>query len=160
MTVVKIRIRQYEFSLSEPFAEGTVITEGEAQALNGLRAENIRNRMARVVANATASLDEGELLSTEAVAELQAQITRYDSRYQFVKRHVANATTTVIASEAKAIAEAELAMQQQALGLQLDPDELAAELERLIASERVQQQARARASRRLVVSQQALEELL
>lgn len=156
---MRIKIKQYSFEISSPFAEGSVLTQAEAQALNALRAENIRNNMSRVVERETAAIPEGGLLSTDAVAGLQAQITRYDERYKFPLRFAAEPSGGAIEAEARNVAEERLAIGERQTGYGLNPLQRIKELTKLAGTDEVQAEARRRLEARASVSARALSEL-
>lgn len=105
---VIIRIRGYQFQVSAPYSEGGRMGEVEVQQLNDLRADNIRNNVTKVVVDAMALLPEASMLSPETLAELQAKISTYDSRYCLQLKHLARPRVGLIEAEAKAIAEERL----------------------------------------------------
>ena len=79
MNVKTITIADHEFSVSQPYAEGHVVTEAEAKALNQVRAENIRNNMASKV-----KLAFGEAPTEEVNAStIEALVAEYDAAYVF-----------------------------------------------------------------------------
>jgi hypothetical protein len=102
---MKIRIRQYQFEVSEPFAGGQEITRADRQALDRLRAENIRNNVVKVVEEVTALLAPGQLLSQDALGELQRRIDRYDQGYKFLERHEPRGKPGLIEAEIRRVAE-------------------------------------------------------
>lgn len=157
---MQIRIRQYTFTLSEPYRAGHVINAAEAQAMNSLRAENVRNNMAKVVGDELAVLADGKLLSAEQQAELQARITDYDGKYQFVERHRPAAGLGPIEKEALTIAEERVrARFAQAGDL---PDELRIRNETLAeaTTAEVQELARRAVGLRLSIAQNAADDLM
>ena len=79
-----IQIRRYQFELLGPYAEGHRLTAGEAQALNSLRAENIRNAVAKTVHDAMQR--EGETLSPETLSRIREEIAKRDREYEFKPR--------------------------------------------------------------------------
>lgn len=83
---MQISIKQHAFSVRQVYSEGTVLTKAEAQALNGLRAENIRNNVFKFVAEALGTAQQGQVLPAEVQKELQEKITEYDLKYQFPLR--------------------------------------------------------------------------
>jgi hypothetical protein len=129
---MKIRIRQYAFEISTPYSSGHVLTDLEAQALNALRAENIRNNMSKVVQRELNCLGEGEALPSEVLADLTARITNYDKVYSFSPRFAA-ASPALFEAACIEIADA----------LQRDPSD---EVVRTEASKRLA--ARARVAKR------------
>lgn len=101
---MQIRIKGYTFTLSEPFSAGVVITKGEAQALNALRAENIQNNLRELVNAELAVLGHGELIPAGKLVEIQSKLTSYDQGYQFVEKHSSKLRIGDIEVEARAIA--------------------------------------------------------
>lgn len=81
--VIVFSIRQYQFILPRRYVEGHQLTASEAQALNGLRTENIRNNVSGLVGRQIESLGKGELLSAATLAELQGLISQYEEKYRF-----------------------------------------------------------------------------
>lgn len=80
--ITSIRIRRHKFSFAERFAEGHELTACEAQALNALRAENIRNNVDSWVVS---RMRDGEL-APEDHAELAVEIAAYAESYEFLVR--------------------------------------------------------------------------
>lgn len=152
-------IKGYTFSLTEPFHPGTVITKGEAQALNKLRVENIANNLRELVNKAVATLEPGEMLSQEKLAEIQAEITRYDLGYQFLERHSPRTRLGAIEQEARAVARERIEAQARRDGAELTEEQieqLVGETEGLPA---VQEEARLRVSARRRVTSEGLDSL-
>jgi hypothetical protein len=73
--VPKIRIKSIEFKLSDPYLPGHILNLAEAQALNALRAENIRNNFAKRITLGAIGPDE--------LARLHTEIAQYDATYSF-----------------------------------------------------------------------------
>jgi hypothetical protein len=156
---MQIRIKGYSFLLSEPFRAGSVLTRGEAQALNGLRVENIQNNTRKWVAEATEGLPEGTLLSQEALAVLQARLTEYDLSYQFLERVEARAKKGDLEQALREVALEKAQSEGRASGLDLSEteiEELARNYETLPA---VIEEARARAAARRQAAIGSLEDL-
>lgn len=65
-----------------PYTGGHVMSQGEADAMNQLFAENMRNSFSKKV-KAAQEKAEGQPLSTEILAELQAQMDTYTAAYSF-----------------------------------------------------------------------------
>lgn len=86
----EVTIQGLIFDLSMPYAEGHVLTAGEASQLNQVRFENIRNNFASVVRKAiedyrkTNNLPEdSEVALTELDTEdLQEKLSEYDKIYE------------------------------------------------------------------------------
>lgn len=129
----------YAFSVEAPYAEGHRLTLGEAQALNQLRAENIQDIMRSVFAETAAKSTEMILLD-DAVAQVQAAIDAYDTKYQFVERHEPRERLDSLEREALRLARgraAEDATEEQIKALASDPELLAEAREHLEAQARV-----------------------
>lgn len=77
----EITIAGHEFAVSQPYAEGHVLTEAEAKALNQVRAENIRNNFA---AKVKAAFGDEPVKEGQPTAEtIASDIAAYDAAYQF-----------------------------------------------------------------------------
>lgn len=68
------------FEISQPYAEGHVMTAAEAKALNQTRSENIGNNLRSAVADAIKKRDEGDPTDFQGLAAL---VAKYDSEYTF-----------------------------------------------------------------------------
>lgn len=76
-----LTIQGKRFNVRAPFAEGHVLTENQAHALNQVRAENIRNNGAQLLKKlAEKRAESGEVVSEEEAEKL---IEDYDSSYEF-----------------------------------------------------------------------------
>lgn len=82
MAASSICIKQYSFSVKAPYREGSVLSETEAQALNALRAENIRNNVSKWIIEAQSRCGKG-LLPQQVVDEIRKRIRDYDRDYTF-----------------------------------------------------------------------------
>lgn len=96
----EITIQGVVVAVSAPYAEGHQITAAEAKALNQVRAENIRNNMAKKVKKAA----EG---GADAKA-IQALVDQYDAEYEFTLASVGGGGKTLdpLTKEARSIARA------------------------------------------------------
>lgn len=101
---MQIRIKSYTFTLSEPFQQGTIITKGEAQAMNNLRAENIQNNLRKHVNDAVAALGKDDLLAPEVLADLRAKFAEADRTYKFLEKHSPKERLGDIEEEARTVA--------------------------------------------------------
>lgn len=156
---MQIRIKGYTFTLSEPFRDGTVLTKAEAQALNDLRAENIQNNLRKLVAEATAELAQGELLSEARIVDIQGKLTKYDLAYTFVEKHIPRPRRGDIEAAARELAEERVGASLRQQEITVSPDELEfmiAEVEGLPA---IIDEARALVSARRRAVQGSLEDL-
>lgn len=163
-----IRIKQYAFALRDLYREGTVLTKPEAQALNGLRAENIRNNFAKRVQSEIEAMPDGKTLSEEKLEELQIALASYEANYQFPLRHTPGERPGVIEKEAFAIAEDEVYAAARAQGRigQIEDlteeqiSELQAASEALAKTPAVRDEARRRIEARQKIASAGLEDLL
>lgn len=80
--ILALSILGHTFHLLQPYEPGHPLTSGEAQALNQLRNENIRNNMRKLVKEAMAETPNSPL-TQEKVVELQLRIDNYSNTYQF-----------------------------------------------------------------------------
>lgn len=161
---MKITIRQYVFSVREPFSEGTIITKAEAQALNALRAENIRNNMAKKVADAALPPDavKPRLLSEIDLVDLQQQITEYDLKYTFPLRGDKKDPVGLVELEIELLAKdrVEAQMRQDPTSLVWSRFKYDKALEQAQADAGLQGEARRRVAARQQAAAKALQELL
>lgn len=132
---MQVRIKGYTFSLSAPYSEGQPLSEGEAKALNDLRAENIQNNFRGFVNEQVARLGSGGLIPQSILSALQLQLDNYDKSYSFNARPGRNRTGD-IEREALAIAagrvkqQADPAMSKEALdGIIIEYSKLPAVIE-------------------------------
>jgi hypothetical protein len=141
-----VRIRGYSFSISEPYEPGVprVLTPGEAQAMNTLRAENVQDNQRRLVLAAIDALPEGQLLSQQQLDELQAGITQYEGEYQFRERHQPQARLGAIEVEARALAEERADAQIRQADAPMSEASREALVQALMSVPSVQDEARAR----------------
>lgn len=158
---MQISIKQHAFSVRTVYAEGTQLTKAEAQALNGLRAENIRNNVFKIVQEALGAVEPGQVLPAAVHQELQDRITEYDLRYQFPLRHDARGASSPIEAEALAVAtervEAAIRQAEIAVVSRQVYDEL---LAKALADDAVQAEARRRVTLANAAAAKALEDLL
>lgn len=159
---MQITIRQHSFNVRGPYAEGTILTKAEAQALNGLRAENIRNNMAKLVLEYLAQIEPGRVLPAEAMQELQGKITDYDLRYQFTLKHESRqgqGQSPIDAEILLVATEATEAMMRRT-GKVLSANEFELSLAATTAQPEIQAEARRRLALANQAAAKALEDLL
>lgn len=157
---MQIRIKQYTFLLDEPYTEGTVLTAGEAQALNALRAENVRNNVSKLVDNELAVLAKGELLPKEVLEGLQQQITVYSRAYRFLARHQPGNRPGALEAECQIVAQTQVTAALAAGNEVLTVEELRTRVAEVALSDGVQDQARKNLEARNRVAERALEDLI
>lgn len=147
---MQIRIRQYSFHLSPRYFEGHLLTLAEAQALDRLRADNVRNNLARLVTDAMAELPDGQFLSHETLAEIQIRVTQYEKNYQFVIQHRSREKPGPLEAEIRAVAEIQVTSHLNGSGMLAGTgiEEFNQLVDRLMSDDAVQQEARLRLQRR------------
>ena len=155
-----IRIKGYQFRLRAPFEAGSVLTKGEAQALNNLRAENIQDNIRKAVSDACAVLAPGELLPPAELSRLQDLISKYDQGYQFLEKHTPKPRKGELELELRAVAEERARVQFRQAGMEPAEAELEAAIAEMEQLPAVQDEARARVSARRRVAASALEDLI
>lgn len=74
-----IHIHSHRFEISEPYSAGQTLGEAEAQALNALRAQGVRNNCYRVVPN--------KILLGEELRAARAAVEEYDRGYAIALRN-------------------------------------------------------------------------
>lgn len=155
-----VRIKGYTFQLSTPYQAGTVLTDVEAKALNGLRVENICNNLREEVNKAIAKLPEGQLLSSASLEELQLRLTDYDRAYQFTDKGLPKVKRSVLEVEARAVALERVGANSRALGIEYSQAETDALVEEFCQLPAVKEEARVRASAKSAALTDSLESLL
>lgn len=154
-----IKIKQYQFDLSEPFEPGHLLLPEEATALNALRAENIRNLLAPKVATVQQAHGEGTLLPSEAITGLRQEAARLDEEYRFGHRRSVPRKGAVEA-EAQIIARALVLARARADRRELSEEQLASATALAALEEPVLYEARERVAEQQKIANVALEELL
>lgn len=159
---MKIRIGNYPFNIPQRYRVGHELSQNEADALNGLRAENIRNNVKRWVDEATRGLQPGELLTPDAISALQDRVSEYAASYEFGVRAEpkGGVRKTAFEIELLAIAQERVESQARAMGIELSEEGLAEAVESQMKLAIVIEEARRRVSARQELAQQALQSLL
>lgn len=99
---MKIQLAHYEFDLTDRYKSGSVLNEAEAKALNVLRSERIRNRVARWLERAAKG---GEVLTGDALAELREYVAKTDAGFEFEMRDVTKAKRGTLEAEVRELAQ-------------------------------------------------------
>lgn len=100
---VEIVIQGATFSVPTPYAEGHTLTANEANALNQVLTENLRNNFANKVKAALETVDGA--VDNLNMDELQAALDAYSKDYEFGVRKIgARSGTTALEKEAMSIA--------------------------------------------------------
>lgn len=102
-------VQGVSFHFYIPYVEGDTINAAEAAALNQTRCENIKNNVAGMVAEAQKKNDEltgtpDSPLSADVIAQLQAEITKYDLEYEFGMRRAGGRAGDPVEAEARDMA--------------------------------------------------------
>lgn len=79
-----IIIQHYQFPVSDPFVEGHILSEKEANILNWHRASLIQKTMQRKVMEVINQSD--DFLTVNQLDELAEQIKEFDSKYELGER--------------------------------------------------------------------------
>jgi len=159
---MKIRINQYFFGIGSKYRAGHELTQNEADALNGLRAENIRNNVKRWIDEATRGLAPGELLTPDAISSLQDKVSEYARDYEFGPRGEPKGgiRKTAFEIELLAIATARVEEQARSMDITLSEEGFQEAVESQMKLAIVVEEARRRVSARQELAQQALQSLL
>lgn len=168
-----ITIQGVVFDVSAPYAEGHTVTEAEAKALNQVRAENIRNNMAKQVK--AAKEQHGEELPSNVLNDLASQIAEYDRDYEFTLASVGGGRQTrdPVEAEARKIAKASIAASLKAQGrtmksithdaegneIEGGKDRLEAAIAKVAADDKVRKAAADAVKKRNQVSESAVADL-
>lgn len=126
MTQITIAGRQFE--VSSPYVAGAYeLSEGEAHTLNQTRHENIRNNFAKKVKEAGADV---------SLEQLQAQVSEYDSKYEFGVRGTGEGVSRdPVETEAKSLARLAIRGALKEQGKSADVKSINAAADQLLASE-------------------------
>lgn len=149
-----IKIHHHQFSVAEPFCEGHALSAAEAQALNGLRAENIRNSLAKWIKRRLTSAIRP--LSQEELAQAKARCAELDEEYEFAQRETRGISPGTLEYEMVLLAQEKVEAQARARGLALTAEQKDEAIAALVQDPSI----RAEASRRMevrsrVISQEA-----
>ena len=149
-----ITIHGYSFTLPMRYANPDhAPTRGELDALEALRAENIRNNVSKWVTDAEQAA--GGLLDAQAQSALQERISEYESRYEFTPRQQVrqlSAFEVELRECAEERIEAEYGLVPGMAGFE-------ERLKVLLASGALDQEARRRALARRAVAAAAIDDL-
>lgn len=152
-----IKVRHHQLSIRAPYGAGHSLTAEEAEALNALRAENIRN----ILGKHETKLRRGEVrvLTDSEVSALRARCLEVDASYAFQKRPERSVSAGTLEHELLSLARERVEAQVKAAGR--SPSH--AVRDEMIASFIKDPEVRAEAQRRLEAKQsivaQSIEEL-
>lgn len=158
----EITIQGVAFNVTQPYAEGHVVTEAEAKALNQTRSENVRNNMAKSVKDAKA--EHGDTLPDDVLTSLGLAVSEYDKAYVFTLASVGGGRKSrdPVEIEANKIARAAIMGKLKELGKKLadvDKDKLAAKIAEVAGSDKVVKAAKKAVADRAALASDALENL-
>lgn len=162
MNTKEITIQGVAFNVNQPYAEGQVITEAEAKALNQTRSENVRNNMAKVVKDAKA--EHGDVLPEGVLASIGQAVAEYDKDYIFTLASVGGGRKSrdPIEVEATKIARAAIMGKLKEMGKKVadvDKDALDAKIAEIAGSDKVLKAAKKAISDRNALAADALDNL-
>jgi len=152
---MKISISQYSFSVREPYSEGTELTLAEAQALNRLRAENIRNNLGKQWAKTLIKAK-----GAPSLAELEAfreKVAEYDLEYKFAEQ--VNQAQATIETEIEAIVLAQVEEEIRLSSIEVNKFEYNAMLAKARRSENVLHKAQHRLKTKQEIAAKLIDEL-
>jgi len=132
------------------------MTGAEAQALNRLRAENIRNNMAKVW---NKGWSRRRPLSQQDLDQFQDQVTEYDLGYFFQEKPEVSVETS-LEREMRELAQAQLEDEIRVQGLLLSRFEYSQRLQSILAKPDVLASAQSKLSIKQALAKQAMDELL
>ncbi len=151
-----ISIRSHHFEVTGPYAAGHTLSAAEAHALNGLRAENIRNAAGKKFGQ--------RALDAQGMQRLHALVQQYDAEYQFKEPQQARPSGQQWSLESKARQIGAQRAQQAFAQSGFHPAELQTllevEINRLANDPAVLEEAARQIEAEKTVAAQALQELL
>lgn len=146
---MKIILDDWSFDLSEPHAEGHPLTAPQAQALNGLRADRIRELVRKRVARQRPTL-----------AELQALVAQVDAEWEFQPMLASRSRLSRLEIEIAKVAEEDARTAFTRAGREPEGGEFEALVATLSASLLVHEEAQRRLDVSARVAEETLEDLL
>jgi hypothetical protein len=152
-----LTFRGHQFHIPLDYPAGHVCTIGEAQALNILRAENLRNNLVKWIEGKLAGFGPMDL-PDETYAEIAERVAKYASEYEFRAREIVVAPT-LFQLTLRELAEAWVEEQSQMGHIKMFSPEIR-EAEIVQAQGRVELQAKARAKVRAIYASSDLSSIL
>lgn len=156
---LKIRISQYAFLVGAPYRAGHSLTANEAEALNRLRAENIRNNVKRWVDQAEPTRG---LIPQAELNALAERIAQYAQGYEFAApaEPKGGIRKTGFETEIENIARERVEAKLRLTGITLSKEAHADAIEGEMKLSEVQLEARKRFEARATLAANELKELL
>ncbi len=153
-----IALSHYEFSISEPFKAGSVLTLAEAQALNQLTLENIRN----IASKAMGKAERGEdgLLTVESEREVRRVIADLDAHYEFKLRSPPRVKSSTLEAEIARVAEEAVEAHARQIGAELSETQRLEAEEAYRQSPSVLSEAKRRLAERIRINSETIEDLI
>lgn len=151
MDLSSVTIAGSKFDLRNPFEAGYTLSQGEANALNQLRHENVRNNCAKLVKDWKGSLD-----------DLAIKVDEYDRDYAFNVREPGEgrAPSDPIGTEAKQMARDAIKAALEAAGQKADRKQIEAAVGKLLEHPEKGAAFRARAEERINERKRVAAEIL
>ena len=133
-------------TISTPYEAGHALTEAEARALNGVRAENVGNNVRKMITDLKTKAGEAGLSEAD-LAAISAKVAEYDAEYSFSTGSTGSTArvTDPLAKEANAIARNWLLAKLKEKGVSrkdYGEEKFAAKLAEVAATENVQKAAK------------------
>lgn len=154
---MKIQVSDYEFTLSDRYASGSVVNEAEAKALNVERGERIRNFVQRRLNKL--HLEPGTILTGEARADLYAHVARLDESFEFESRERTKPKVGTLEAEIREVAGEEARASARATGRENDAALVEQLFDGLLGDSRIELMAAQRLEARKQVALAGIDEL-
>lgn len=152
---MQILISHYSFSVSAPYSEGHSLSALEAQALNAIRAENIRNLAFKAFKKAGLL---ASIQSPTSLEQMARDVSRIDHSYEFRPPSTPKRESPLDLL-LREIALEIIQQRERQQGYPLSDSDFDSTLQTLICAPEVQSEARRRLEARQVIAQQSLEEI-
>jgi hypothetical protein len=153
-----ISLYLYQFSIRDLYSPGYQLNEAEAQALNALRAENVRKIGYREFDKR--GFKKEMLLSTEEVEKITEDLARIDSNYQFELRPPVTPKPGTLEAEIRAVAEEQAELEFRRTDRLIGGTKFREEIKKNESLPENQAEARRRLEKKMQVAREALQELL
>jgi hypothetical protein len=138
------------------------MTLGEAQTLNALRADNIREIGRRILATLLAKYEsEDGILSPEGLVELTREIEGQDASYEFKPRkNFSKPRNGTLEAETRLVAEEQVEGLVRSGEASLSPSSFDAQVRAFMVRSDIQAEARRRFAARLRATRESIEDIL
>lgn len=156
---MKFTISGTQFSLSEPYKEGHLLTDSEAKALNSARSDRLRESVRRWMLDQQRELGR-EDLPIQVLQTIQSRLVELDTSFVFGQHGPRAKSNLTVESEARALAEARVLPWAETLEPRLSEEQIEAEIESVASDPRVLDEARRRVAAKTRVAREMLGALL